>query len=280
MGCGYLGLRVAAKLLARGEQVFGTTRGPEKVDRFSALGIQPVLLDVTRRNEIHELPEVDRVLHCVGFDRSAGRSIREVYVDGFSQVLDLLNGPITRLVYVSSTGVYGESDGEWVDEETPPVPRTESGRACLEAENLAVGSRFDATILRLSGLYGPGRVVGKTAMEKGEPISGDPEGWLNLIEIDDAAEAAIAALDRGAAGRIYLATDNRPLHRREYYESMARWLKVDPPRFRIGEALDKSNKRVSNRRIKEELGLKLDCSDIQAGLTKVFRDEAAASEGR
>ena len=257
--------------------VYGTTRSPEKGERLSSLGIQPVLLDITRPLDPGSLPETDRVLYCVGIDRKEGDSIRAVHLDGLSRVLDALRvrGPIARLVHVSSTSVYGESQGEWVTEETPPNPKTEAGRACLEAEQCVSRSRFDASILRYSGLYGPGRIIGKGALEKREAISGDPEGWLNLIEIDDAAEAAIAVLDQGKAARTYLATDDRPVRRREYYERVARWLNVDPPRFSTAVVArsDRSDKRVSNRRIQDELGFRLQSAEIEAGLRRVFSNE-------
>ena len=275
VGCGYLGVRVAEKLLSRGEAVFGTTRSPEKASRLSDLGIIPILVDITRPFPANELPEADRVLYCVGFDRKSGATIRDVYVAGLGQVLDALRGPIVRLVYVSSTSVYGQTGGEWVTEESPTVPITESGRACWEAEQCVARSRFPWSILRYSGLYGPGRIIGKTALEKGEPIAGNPDGWLNLIEIDDAAEAAIAVLDRGKAGRIYLASDDQPVLRRDYYETAARLLGTDPPRFASSppSTPDRSDKRVSNQRLKEELGFRLRSPDIEEGLRRAVSVE-------
>ena len=109
---------------------------------------------------------------------------------------------VTRFVYASSTGVYGQTDGEWVDETSPTCPQHESGRVCLEAENRVlrwaktIDCSASAIVLRFAGLYGPGRTVRRRSiLERGEPIPGDPQKFLNLIHIDDAAQAAAAALD-------------------------------------------------------------------------------------
>ena len=87
-----------------------------------------------RPETLDRLPAADRVFYAVGFDRSAGAAMREVYVEGLQNVLDRLPGSVRRFVYASSTGVYGQAGGEWVDEESPTDPQHESGRVVLEAE--------------------------------------------------------------------------------------------------------------------------------------------------
>ncbi len=107
---------------------------------------------------------------------------------------------------------------------------------------------------------------------------GDPGKWLNLIHIDDAASAAIAALERGVSGRVYLASDDRPVERQEFYGRAASGLGAPPPRFvkpepESAEARrEESNKRISNRRITTELGLRLAYPDITTGLDAAIRD--------
>jgi nucleoside-diphosphate-sugar epimerase len=275
VGCGHVGLEVARRLVARGERVFGTTRSPARAPALKDLGIEPVVADVLEPATLHALPGADRVLHCVSFDRSAGPAKRAVYVDGLRHVLEALEGRVGHFVYTSATSVYGQAGGVWVDEDSPTAPREGSGRVCLEAERLAQAfaarSGLSLAIVRYSGLYGPGRIIRRAALERGEPIAGDPCKYLNLIHRDDAAAAALVVLDRGASGRVYLATDDRPVTRAEYYTRAAACLDAPAPRFvPAGEgghpAASEADKRVSNRRIKLELGLGLAYPDITTGL--------------
>ncbi len=268
VGCGYLGRRVAHLLIGRGERVIGTTRSLAWAASLSKLGVEPLVLDVLQTDEV-ELPTFDRLVYCVGFDRSAGVAMRTVYVDGLAGVLARVDRDMSSFVYVSSTGVYGQDDGSWVTEDDPTAPRHESGRVCLEAEQVARGR--DARIVRLAGLYGPGRIVRRAAILAGEPVAGDPEKVINLVQIDDAASATVAALDRGEAGRVYNVADDRPVSRRELYTLAASCLETAPPTF-IGPAAgpttgrEDANRRVSNRRMKDELGVVLNYPDVSSGL--------------
>jgi nucleoside-diphosphate-sugar epimerase len=276
IGCGFLGKRIGQKLAERNETVFGTTRSP---DSCLPPGITPVVADVLDLDTLAKLPTAENLIYCVGFDRSAGIPMRTVYVDGLANTLRVLKSETKRIVYVSSTGVYGQTDGSWVDEDSPTEPATESGRVCLDAERtasrIAEERGFELVIVRYSGLYGPGRVIGRDALREGKPIVGDPDRYLNLIEIDDAARAAILALDRGTPGRLYLASDDEPMLRRTYYETLHARLPDAPPlRFLApephspGALRDQSNKRISNRRIKAELGLTLRYPNAIVGSTR------------
>ncbi len=277
IGCGYLGQRLGARLVRDGGRVYGTVRSPGRAEEIAGIGIKPVIADVLRTETLLRLPEAERVFYAVGFDRAAGAAMREVYVDGLRNVLDRLPISVRRFVYASSTGVYGQSGGEWVDEESPTAPEHESGRVVLEAEGRVrawADSRHGASavILRFAGLYGPGRIVRRAMLERGEPIPGDPEKFLNLVHIDDAARAAATALDANAPAPIYLVADDRPATRREYYSAAASVIGAPEPRFeppRPGSAeaaRDATSKRVGNRRMKSELGIVLRYPDITTGL--------------
>ncbi len=221
IGCGYLGQRLGVRLVRDGRRVHGTVRSAGRAEELVRSGIEPVIVDVLRPDTMRGLPAADRVFYAVGFDRSAGAAMRSVYVDGLQAALDHLPRSVRRFVYAGSTGVYGQAGGEWVDEASPTVPEHESGRVVLEAEGCvrawADSRDASAVILRFAGLYGPGRVVRRSMLERGEPIPGDPGKFLNMVHIDDAAAAAAAALDADAPGPIYLVADNRPVTRREYY---------------------------------------------------------------
>lgn len=281
VGCGYLGERVARRLVARGEPVWGTVRSSQRAEVLRASGITPVIADVLDTALLEGLPAADRMLHCVGFDRSAGLAMRTVYVDGLRNVLERVAGRTGRLVYASSTGVYGQDDGGWVDEDAPTEPRHESGRVCLEAEALAreyaSAHGIAWIVLRFAGLYGPGRVPRRAAIERGEAIVGDPSKYVNFIHVDDAANAAVAALDRGEPGRVYHVADDRPTTRREFYGQVAACLIVAPPQF-VPPAADtpearreESNKRISNRRLRNELNVDLAYPETASGLRDVLR---------
>ncbi len=278
IGCGYLGQRVGRLLFESGERVFGTVRSEARAAQIAALGIEPVVADVLNPQSLNGLPEAERIFYCVGFDRSAGASMRSVYVDGLVNVLACPLRGLDRFAYASSTGVFSQALGEWVDEATPAVPGNESGKICLEAEERLMdwAKRRNlpntAVILRFAGLYGPGRIVRRALIEKGEPIPGDPNKLLNLIHIDDAARAVVAALAVDSIDPLYLVSDDRPVMRSEYYALTASLLGAPAPRFvppkagSLEEGRDATNKRVANHQLKARLGIKLLFPDISTGL--------------
>jgi nucleoside-diphosphate-sugar epimerase len=259
LGCGYLGRVVARRWLDTGRRVAALTRS--RAHELRALGIEPILGDVTDPDL--RLPTADTVLFVVGLDRTAGKSMRDVYVGGLANVLKALPA-VRRFVYVSSTSVYAQADEAWVDESSPTEPIAENGRVVLDAERLLRERRPDAVVLRFAGIYGPGRGVRKTAVENGEPIAADPNGWLNLIHVEDGATAVLAAADRAPAGATYNVADDRPVTRREFYTEMSNLLGAPPPWFTA--AAERSNRRISNRKMRAELGVELRFPDFRAGL--------------
>ena len=265
----------------RDEVVYGTTRTAERGRELEPLGIIPVIANVLKPDSFPTFPTVDRVFHCVGFDRSAGIPLRVVYLDGLRNVLQALKDRTPRIVSASSTSVYAQDKGEWVDEESPAEPTSESGKACLDAERTLAEIRSESgieyAVIRYSGLYGPGRIIRRSDLERGAPIAGDPLKFLNLVHIQDAAMAAIAVLDSGTSGRIYLASDDRPVPRQSYYRLAASLLQAPPPNFMApqpGHAIrEEPNKRISNRRIKEELGFQPAYPSIVEGLPASLVEE-------
>lgn len=220
-GCGYLGLRVARLWLARGTRVVALTR--QHADALRTTGIDPITGDVCDRDSLRTLPIANTVLYAVGMDRTARKSMREVYVSGLANVLDALP-PCARFVYVSSTSVYGLSTGEWVTEDSATEPTEESGKVVLEAEQLLRAKRPDAIILRSAGLYGPDRLLRKQPILKGEPLVGDADKWLNLIHVADAASAVLHAEAHAAPGATYNVSDGAPVSRRAFYTRLAELL--------------------------------------------------------
>ena len=276
VGCGYLGERVGLVLVRRGESVFGTVRSESRAAAIARLGIRPVVADVLGPESLGSLPAARRVLYCVGLDRSSNASKQAVHVEGLGNLLHSLPASVTRLVYASSTSVYGQSSGEWVDEDSLAEPIQDSGRICWEAEQMArqwpQRTGGSLVILRFSGLYGPGRVIRRALLERGEAIPADPSGYLNLVHIDDAAQAAVAALDAARPDPLYLVSDARPVQRHEYYALAAHLLGAPPPRYepvaegKGGARLETANRRIASGRMRTGLGVKLIYPDIWAGL--------------
>lgn len=251
VGCGYLGSRVATAWVASGRRVLALTRS--RSAELAALGITPIVGDVLDPDSLKHLPEVGVVLYAVGLDRRAGRSMRDVYVNGLENVLKTVrcSGPI---LYVSSTGVYGQTDGEWVDETSETNPLEESGKVVLDAEAMLRTYRPDAMVLRFAGIYGPDRVLRKQALSNGEPLVGDAEKWLNLIHVHDGRDAVMAAEVNARPGETYLIADDEPVPRRAFYTEAAEILGAPPAAFVSSPTTAKeANRRIQNAKAKQEL---------------------------
>jgi nucleoside-diphosphate-sugar epimerase len=270
LGCGYLGRRVAERWLAQGRRVAALTR--RNADSLAALGIEPLIGDVLEPATLRQLPQAEAVLYAIGLDRSTNQTMREVYVDGLANVLRQLP-QLDRFVSISSTGVYGQVDGEWVDETSPAEPIDESGRIVREAERLLWSTRPEAVVLRLGGIYGPDRLLRRqTQLRSDEPMSGDPARWLNLVHVDDAAEAVLAAERRGVAGAVYNIVDDEPVTRQEYYSLLAKLVGAPAPRFRAESEGRGTNRRVSNAKARSELEWRPRYASYREGLPAALGD--------
>ena len=280
IGCGYLGLRVARKWLAAGETVHALTRSVERAQEWHRQGLSPLVGDVLKPESL-VFPELDAVLHAVGWDRKSSASQREVYIDGLRNVLERLPPTTQRFMHISSTSVYGQNSGEEVDEQSPTEPQAENGKVCLEAQQQlelwASGHpECRATTLRLSGIYGPDRLLSRVAtLQAGQVFTGNPEAWLNLIHVEDAASAIDGCLRSENPGKLYLISDDCPVPRQDYYNHLARLVGAPEPRF---EALTDQtrlqlNKRCHNQLAKRELGWQPRFPNYREGLQQALSGE-------
>jgi len=269
VGCGYLGRRVARLAKEAGRRVSAVTRSETHAAEFRANGWEPVLADVLKPDSL-DLPHADVVVHAVGLDRRSGASMRDVYVGGIANVLKRLPRP-GRFIYVSSSSVYGQTDGEWVDESSPTEPQEESGRIVLETEHTLRKANPDAIVLRFSGIYGSGRLLRRQTIEAGEPIVGDVEKWLNLIHVEDGAAAVVRAFD-ATLGSTFNICDDEPVRRRDFYRELARCLGKPEPRFVAPPAEqptpphEKGNRRIRNEAMRRGLGVELEYPNYRVGL--------------
>lgn len=279
-GCGYLGSRAARRWQAAGDEIHVLTRSAARARHLEQWGWQSLQGDVTEPATLPPLPVVDTLLWSVGFDRRAGVAIREVYVRGLQHLLDRLPAASARIIYISSTGVLGERDGSWVDESTVCRPQRVSGQACLEAEQMLVGSAWAnrTVILRLAGIYGPGRLPRLRQLRAGLPLDAAPDGLLNLIHVDDAAQVVQLVADRPLPlPRVYLVSDGHPVLRGDFYAEAARLLHTRPPVFQGRTGVHDSArraggcKRVSNRRMRLELNPALQFHSYREGLADIAR---------
>jgi nucleoside-diphosphate-sugar epimerase len=283
-GCGYLGERVAHRWRDAGHDVTIVTRSRERAGQFQHEGYSTIVADVTRPESLRDLPCAETVLFAVGYDRSASastQSIEDVYAGGVRNVLAALPSDTGRFIYISTTGVYGPASRGWVDEATPPDPRRDGGRASLAAEQLLAAHPLGArsVILRLAGIYGPNRVPFIKELRAGQPIPAPASGYLNLIHVDDAAQAVVAAdhlkpLSNGP--RVYCVSDGEPVQRGDYYSEVARQVGAPPAQFTAPDpsspraARAESDRRICNNRMLAELRVTLAYPDYRAGLAAIL----------
>jgi len=228
VGCGYVGAALANVLAARGDQVWGLRRTPAP----SCEGIQYVVADVSRPDTLRWPDGLDRLVYAVSADASTEVAYRAAYVTGLGHVLDTLKQQrqTPRVTFVSSTGVYHQDDGSWLNEESPTQPRGFSGQLLLEGESLLRASGLPATVVRLSGIYGPGRERLIDTVRHGSARRvRDSKAVLNHIHRDDCAGAIAHVLSLPAPAQLYLATDNEPAYKNELLGWIAQQLGVGAP---------------------------------------------------
>jgi nucleoside-diphosphate-sugar epimerase len=273
IGCGYIGLALARELLRLGSQVTGLRRTPGPPAGSEAGGIEGLewwAADVTRPETLPAITRpFDGVVQCAASGGGGVEDYRRTYLEGTRNALAwLAASPPRKFIYTSSTGVYGQSDGSAVDETSPTEPASPTADILIATEQLLVAAArergFPAVILRLAGIYGPGRGYWLRQFLAGEArLEGDGQRWLNMIHQEDVVGAVLAALDRGAPGRIYNVTDDEPVTQRTVLEWLARRLNrplpptVAAPAGARGNGSTRSrgftNKRVLNLRARQEL---------------------------
>jgi nucleoside-diphosphate-sugar epimerase len=265
VGCGYVGVPLGAELVRLGHEVFGLRRNPAAESELKTAGIRPLFADITKPDELKKLPrDFDWVVNCVAAGGDA-ENYREVYPQGTRNLIEWLSpNPPKKFVYTSSTSVYGQTDGSQVKESSPTEPVSETSKILLETEKVlleaAAQKKFPAVILRVAGIYGPERGHWFKQFLKNEArIEGDGSRILNMIHRDDVIGCIIAALKNGRASEIYNAVDDEPVGQLHFFQWLAQAVdKPLPPSVPENSAENRrrgvTNKRVSNRKLKMELG--------------------------
>jgi nucleoside-diphosphate-sugar epimerase len=266
-GCGYVGAALAAQLRDVGHDVFGLKRQPRGLPD----GVTPVQADLGDANALAAAlarigGSLDIVIYAAAADHGDDDSYRRAYLNGLRNVVDALHARAAKpaaVLFTSSTAVYAQDDGSWVDESTATEPRDFRGLRMLEAEAVLATSGLPAASLRLGGIYGPGRTRLVENVRSGRAtIRPGPPRFGNRIHRDDAAGALAHLVALALAGRalepLYLGVDDEPSDEAVVLRWLASQLGVAQPPIRGGEPAagtrggdrPSSNKRCSNARLR------------------------------
>ncbi|PSP86201.1 NAD(P)-dependent oxidoreductase [Halobacteriales archaeon QS_1_68_17] len=265
LGCGYVGIELG-RLLALDHEVVGVRRSESGVGAIERAGFEAVRADVGDPGDLAGVPDADAVVFAASSGGRGAAAAREIYVEGLRTAIEAFaarSEPPDRLVYTSSTGVYGDHGGDWVDEDTEIDPTTEKTRVLAEAERVAVETTadhgIDGTVARLSGLYGPDRYRLDRYLDG--PVT---EGYLNMVHRRDAAGAIGHLLTADLArDEVVLVTDDEPASKWEFADWLADQCGVErPPKQTTAERLAaddlsaaakrriETSKRCSNRKLR------------------------------
>ncbi len=278
IGCGYVGMRVAKRLAAQGHRVFGVRRTINDLETFEAAKIQALSMDITDPTQLPQIPSsIQWAVNAVSSSRRGSEVYREVYVNATKALITHLqeNTSIEHYLHVSSTSVYGQTDGSWITEEADRQPSTETSRILVEAEDLLQsahqGDGFPATIARVSGIYGPDRgYLFQQYLKKEATMVGNGSRIINMIHVDDIVRAIVKILEAAPPGRAFNITDSCPTTQLEFFTWLAAELNGElPPQATESELKRRkraiTNKRVSNRRLVDELSFLLHYPSFREG---------------
>lgn len=259
-GCGYVGTALAQSLLAEGIAVGALTRNPEKAAQLRAMGVAEVVEGQLASEDWHGALQSDytQIVNCVS---SAGGGIagyRESYLDGQASILRWAETrSIERYVYTSSTSVYPQGDGAWVDASGDTTGAPETGQVLLESEALLKKAAYVAHwyVLRLAGIYGPGRHYLLDALREGsDTIAGEGSYHLNLIHRDDIVSAIrrVLGIAPTAPSGVYNLADDQPATKAALVAWLSAQLGVSAPAFDPSELTPRLRRRggkMPDRRI-------------------------------
>jgi len=254
-GCGYVGSALALRLAALGHTVWGLRRNTAALPSCA----RPFKADLLRPATLRPLPaHFDFVFYTAGAAGFTERDYRDAYVDGLGNLLDALeagDAPPKRVFFTTSTGVYAQDDGSWLDEQSPTEPRRFSGKCLIEGEARLHAAPIPGTVLRLGGIYGPGRTRLLDNVRSGEArcVAGRT-AYLNLIHRDDCAGALLHLMELDEPETVYLGVDELPVERCALLRWLAGALGVPEPRVvpatEAPEPQRGGNRRFRNTRLK------------------------------
>ena len=277
VGCGDIALRALPRL-ARSYEVFGLVRSAAQGERIAALGATPLPGDLDDQATLRTLAAgADLVLHLAPPGESGESDQRTANLTAA-----LSARPPGRLVYISTSGVYGDCGGAWVDETRPVAPQTLRARRRVDAERALFAwgehSAVAVVVLRVPGIYAAERLPLAQLKRASPVLRPEDDVYTNHIHADDLAGVCIAALERGGAGRVYNASDDSEMKMGDYFDLVADRARLPrPPRVSraaaeagaIAEGLlsfMRESRRLANTRMKAELGVRLRYPSVREGV--------------
>ncbi len=269
VGCGDIGARILARVRDR-FRVVATTTTPQRIAQLRALGAVPLVVNLDRRATLSRLRGVAARVVYLAPPPYGARDLRG------RRLIAALGTQATRFVYVSTTGVYGDAQGAWLDETARCSPATERAMRRLDAEQ-QFRFALDASIVRAPGIYAADRLPLERLRERRPALIDHDDVYTNHIHADDLARIALAALFRGRPTRVYNAVDDSALKMGEFFELVAGASNLPrPPRLArdaVRAQLSPSqysfmteSRRLRNTRIKRELKVRLEFPTVAAAL--------------
>jgi nucleoside-diphosphate-sugar epimerase len=278
VGCGDIGRRVAALYQQKNLSVTGLVRSEASVEDLEQAGISPLLADLADVRRLEGEAIEGATLFYLAPPPAEGET--DPLIRRFLAAIPAEALP-QKLVLLSTTAVYGDCHGNWIDETRPANPQTDRGRRRLDAEQAArdwsAETGVPVVILRVGGIYGPGRLP-LARIEKGLPILNESESpFTNRIHQDDLAQICVAAAESGKADEVYNVSDGQPSTMSRYFKEIARAQGLPlPPEVTLQEAQKvmsagmlsylKESRRLDNRKLVEDLGVVLRYPNLEAGL--------------
>lgn len=282
VGCGHVGRRVAVSLHARGQHVTGLVRSPASAAQLRALGIDALCLDLD--DGASPMPRSGKFGAVCYLAPPPSTGVQDTRMRGFLESLDKTSPP-RRIVYISTSAVYGDCRGDWITEEQPLQPATDRGRRRLDAERQlqawAARHGVEWVILRVPGIYGPGKLP-LERLRKGLPVLREAEApYTNRIHADDLATICVAALDSDHHNTVYNVSDGHPSTMTDYFFRVADAAGLPrPPVVSREEAQQvlsagmlsflQDSRRMSNQKLLRDLRVTLRYPDLDTGLQSCF----------
>jgi nucleoside-diphosphate-sugar epimerase len=281
LGCGDVGSRLARQYQARGLPVLGVVRSKEGVDRLAALGLESRQCDLAEAQPCAlDLAGVD----CFHLVPPPARGVEDLHTRRLIELFGAHGHP-RRLVYMSTTGVYGDCAGQWIDESHPVRPLADRARRRWDAEerlrDWSAAQGRDLVVIRVAGIYGPDRLP-LDRIRAGTPMVRPEEApYTNRIHVDDLVTACVAAMERGEPGAVYNACDGHPSTMTAYFQAVAEAAGLPgPPLISLEEAAGRlsggmlsylsESRRIRNERLLEGLGIELRYPSLEDGLRALF----------
>lgn len=290
VGCGYLGRRVARREREQGNPVLALVRTAESAVALTTAGIEVRRVDLDDASTLAGLPTRAAVIYYFAPPPSSGRTDPRIVRFLSAAGADALPA---RVVLVSTSGVYGDCQGEWVDESRPARPDADRAHRRFDAESTlrrwAGEQAVPFVILRVPGIYGPGRLPVERLTRRLPVLRESESPWSNRVHVDDLASACLAAARRGVSGAVYNISDGHPSTMTDYFNKVADAVGLSrPPQITMGEARVQlsegmqsylaESKRLDNRRMREELGVEPQYPDLAQGLAACVAAEAAGED--